>query len=298
MGIILNVGASPIWKQDGWHTLDHKLTQNTEFNIVGDADKIELPDGSCDVVFSSHVFEHIPHVKLPSVIAEINRVLKPGGIFRILVPDLARIARAYVESDEEFFRAAQREDEKIRTDLGLGGSFMNFIVSPGQDTALLNRELNTFIAGYAHVYSYDYRMMSTILQSIGFETRNAGFNDSVIEEMRTPLHVIGLQDHWQELNQDFYARNNLVHRLVDGKYEINFQLTGFDRNPLTSLIVEATKVSNTSAKQAHSLYNDSTQNYNKYAWSLLTDPAFSSKLESLDVSVSPVVEDQVASYRK
>ena len=56
MGIKLNVGASPIWKQDGWHTLDHKLTQNTEFNIVGDADKIELPDGSCDVVFSSHIY--------------------------------------------------------------------------------------------------------------------------------------------------------------------------------------------------------------------------------------------------
>ncbi len=298
MGIKLNVGASPIWKQDGWHTLDHKLTQNTEFNIVGDADKIELPDGSCDVVFSSHVFEHIPHVKLPSVIAEINRVLKPGGIFRILVPDLERIARAYVESDEEFFRAAQREDEKIRTDLGLGGSFMNFIVSPGQDTALLNRGLNTFIAGYAHVYSYDYQMMSTILQSIGFETRNAEFNDSVIEEMQTPLHVIGLQDHWQELNQEFYAKNNLVHRLVDGKYEINFQLTGFDRNPLTSLIVEASKVSIVSAKQAHSLYNDSTLNYNKYAWSLLTDSAFTSKLESLDVSVSPLVDDQVDNYRK
>jgi len=283
VGIKLNVGASPIWKQAGWHILDHKLTQNSEFGIAGDADKIELPDESCDVVFCSHVFEHIPHVKLPSVIAEINRVLKPGGVFRILTPDLARIARAYVESDEEFFRVAQSEDESLRTDLGLGGAFMNFIVSPGQDTVLLNRDLTTFIAGYAHLYSYDYQMLSTILQNLGFDTRKAEFNDSVLAEMQTPLHVIGLQDVWQDLNQDFYSKNNLVHRLVDGKYEINFKVTGFDRDPLTSLIVEASKAFVVSAEQANSLYNDSSLNYNKYAWSLLRDPTFTSRLESLNV---------------
>ena len=277
------MGASPIWKQGGWHVLDHKLDQNSEFGIAGDADKIDLPDESCDVVFCSHVFEHIPHVKLPLVIAEINRVLKPGGIFRILTPDLARVARAYVESDEEFFKAAKSEDESLRTDLGLGGAFMNFIVSPGQDTVLLNRDLTTFIAGYAHVYGYDYQMLSTILQKIGFETRKAEFNDSVIAEMQTPLHVIGLGDHWQDLNQDFYFQNNLVHRLVDGKYEINFKVAGFDRDPLTSLIVEATKVSVASAEQANLLFNQSELNYNKYAWSLLRDPTFKLKLESLNV---------------
>jgi hypothetical protein len=283
LGIKLNVGASPIWKQGGWHVLDHKLDQNSEFGIAGDADKIDLPDESCDVVFCSHVFEHIPHVKLPLVIAEINRVLKPGGIFRILTPDLARVARAYVESDEEFFKAAKSEDESLRTDLGLGGAFMNFIVSPGQDTVLLNRDLTTFIAGYAHVYGYDYQMLSTILQKIGFETRRAEFNDSVIAEMQTPLHVIGLGDHWQDLNQDFYFQNNLVHRLVDGKYEINFKVAGFDRDPLTSLIIEATKVSVASAEQANLLFNQSELNYNKYAWSLLRDPTFKLKLESLNV---------------
>lgn len=96
------------------------MTQNSEFLIDGDADKIGLPDDSCDVVFCSHELKHSPHVKPLLVISEINRVSKPGGISRILVADLARIARAYVESDEEFFKAAQTEDEKIRTDLGLG----------------------------------------------------------------------------------------------------------------------------------------------------------------------------------
>ena len=51
----------------GWHTLDHKLKENSDFQISGDASDINLPDDSCDVVFCSHVFEHIPHIKLPSV---------------------------------------------------------------------------------------------------------------------------------------------------------------------------------------------------------------------------------------
>ena len=285
MGIKLNVGASPIWEQPGWHTLDHKLSENTEFGIAGDASNIELPDQSCDIVFCSHVFEHIPHVKLPSIIAEMNRVLKTGGVLRVLTPDLAKIARAYVDGDEEFFKAALSEDESLRTDIGLGGTFMNFIVSPGQDSALLSRDLSTFIAGYAHLYSYDYKMLSTILQRLGFETRQAVFNDSVLDEMKTPLHVAGLKSEWQDLNQEFYARNDLVHRLVDGKYEINFKVSGFDRDPLTSLIVEARKSFEVSPEQANSLYNESQLNYNRYAWSLLRDPSFTSRLESMNVSV-------------
>jgi len=284
MGIRLNVGASPIWEQPGWHTLDHKLSGNTEFAIAGDASDIKLPDESCDVIFCSHVFEHIPHVKLPLVIAELNRVLKADGVLRILTPDLAKVARAYVDNDAEFFRRALSEDESLRTDLGLGGMFMNFIVSPGQDTALLSRDLGTFIAGYAHLYSYDYYMLSTMLNSLGFVSRQAKFNDSSEIDMRTPLHVVGLNPEWQDLNQDFYSRNQLVHRLVDGKYEINFKVSGFDRDPLTSLIVEAEKSFKVSGEQADAIYNKSESNYNRYAWSLLRDPSFTSKLSSMDVS--------------
>lgn len=39
---------------------------------------IPYPDGSFDVVFSSNVLEHIPHVE--AFQAEIHRVLKPGGL--------------------------------------------------------------------------------------------------------------------------------------------------------------------------------------------------------------------------
>ena len=284
MGIKLNLGASPIWSKEGWYTLDHKLTESTELAIAGDATNILLPDNSCDIVFCSHVFEHIPHTQLPMVLSEINRVLKPGGTLRLLTPDLAVIAKAYVEKDGEFFRQAKEEDESLRVDLGFGGMLMNFIVSPGQDTALLDRNLKEFIAGYAHLYSYDYDMLAIMLDKLGYLPKRMAFCDSEIVEMRDPLHVIGLENRWQNFNHDFYQKNGLIHKLVDGKYEINFKVTGFDRDPLTSLIIEAKKINYVNAALADQIFNKTTNNYNRYSWSLLRSSEFVSRLDELNLS--------------
>ncbi len=272
--IKLNIGASPIWSEKGWHILDHKLNKNSEFKIAGEASEIKLKSRSCSVVFCSHVFEHIPHFNLPRVVAEINRVLSLGGIFRILTPDLEKVCKAYVKKDIEWFKKAKSEDENLRTDLGLGGMLMNFIVSPGQDTALIDRNLKKFIAGYAHLYSYDYNMLSTILKKAGFSCRKAKFNDSKIKEMQTPLHVKGYNPTWSNLNKLFYKKNKLVHKLVKGKYIINFDLNGFDRDPETSLIIEAKKVKNVSAQKVENFFNKSKKNYNIYSKSLLADKKF------------------------
>lgn len=283
MPIKLNLGASTIWEKSSWHTLDHKLKQSTKTAIAGNATNIKLPDESCEVVFCSHVFEHIPHTQLPEVLSEINRILEPGGVLRILTPDLKVIAKAYVNQDERYFEKLRAEDESIRTDLGLGGMFMNFIVSPGQDTALLDRELNVFVAGYAHVYSYDFQMLSTILSRLGFFPKQSKFCESNIQELTEPLHVIGLEPIWQNFNQDFYTRNSLVHKLVDGKYEINFKVTGFDRDPYTSLIIEATKQTFVNKNDANEIFNNSLDNYNRYSQSLLSSPEFVNRLNELKI---------------
>lgn len=43
-----------------------------------------LPDNCVDELFSRHVLEHIENLEL--LIKEIHRVLKPGGIHRVIVP--------------------------------------------------------------------------------------------------------------------------------------------------------------------------------------------------------------------
>ena len=275
----LNLGASPIWNKRGWYILDHKIKKNKNFFISGNAENMNLKKNTCNVVFCSHVFEHIPHLKLPMVIAEINRVMKKNSILRILTPDLEKICNAYVKKDKKFFKLAKSEDESLRTDLGLGGTLMSFIVTAGQDTVLVNRNLNEFISGYAHLYSYDYKMLSTILTKLGFKVRKAKFNDSEIKEIREPLHVEGMEPVWTDLNQKFYKKNKLTHKLVNGRYKINFSVTGFDRDPLTSLIIEAKKIKNTSKLKADKIFNQSIKNYNRYGNSLLSYKDFVKQLK-------------------
>src|ERR1700684_1488783 len=49
-----------------------------------------------DAVYHSHTLEHIDRADVPSFMAEVMRVLKPGGIHRIVVPDLESSVRAYL----------------------------------------------------------------------------------------------------------------------------------------------------------------------------------------------------------
>ena len=274
--IKLNVGAGSIWSMEGWHTLDHKLRKNADNCLQGDASNIPLDPKTCSTVFTSHMFEHIPHVKLEEILLEFNRVLENNGILRILTPDLKKIAKAYIEEDEEFFKEARLEDESIRGDLGFGGMFMNFIVSPGQDTALFNRNLDQFIAGYAHLYSYDFNMLKILLERTGFhQVKEMPFCESEEEDYTIPLHVQGMEAKWKNFNQQFYEDNNLIHYYdeVEGRYRINFKVTGFDRDPLTSLIIEAKKKEDIKKEDYEGL-NKSPLNYNNYAWSLMKDSQF------------------------
>ena len=149
--------------------LTTKLKKRTEFKIPGDLNRIKIKKEACDLVFISHTLEHIPHLQIQNVLTEINRIMKKDSTIRILVPNLEVIAKAYVKKDKKFFKKAIDEDHSIRTDLGIGGMLVNFIVSTGQDTALLNRNLNKFIGGYAHLYAYDFEMLKILLSKTGFK---------------------------------------------------------------------------------------------------------------------------------
>jgi len=59
---------------------------------------IPYPDRTFDVVYHSHLLEHIDREGAPGFLAECFRVLKPGGVIRIVVPDLEQLARTYVSA--------------------------------------------------------------------------------------------------------------------------------------------------------------------------------------------------------
>ncbi len=68
-------------------------------NIVAHDISRGLPfaTGSVDVVYHSHMLEHLDRSLVPAFLAEVYRVLKPDGVHRIVVPDLEQLARLYLE---------------------------------------------------------------------------------------------------------------------------------------------------------------------------------------------------------
>lgn len=60
--------------------------------------RLPFADASFEVVYHSHVLEHLTKEQGKAFVEECYRVLKPGGILRVVVPDLETIARLYLEN--------------------------------------------------------------------------------------------------------------------------------------------------------------------------------------------------------
>lgn len=50
---------------------------------------------SVDLIYMCHVLEHVHRTEIDGVLAEFRRVLKPGGVLRISVPDFDRLVAMY-----------------------------------------------------------------------------------------------------------------------------------------------------------------------------------------------------------
>jgi len=57
---------------------------------------LPFEDGTVSCVYSSHTFEHFTYEQSVSVARECFRVLKLGGVLRVVVPDLGKIVRDYL----------------------------------------------------------------------------------------------------------------------------------------------------------------------------------------------------------
>jgi predicted SAM-dependent methyltransferase len=64
---------------------------------------LPFPDSSVDVVFASHLLEHMNEREVRRVLGESYRVLRPGGAVRFITPHLGKAIKAYLEGDLSFF---------------------------------------------------------------------------------------------------------------------------------------------------------------------------------------------------
>lgn len=112
------------------------------------------PDASAGAIYSSHTLEHLDREEGERFLRECARVLAPGGVLRIVVPDLAALVDAYEKGE---FPATEFVD---RLGVGLGHP---------EDGRLKRRLAPLF--RFPHRCMYDAESLLRILRDAGLDAR-------------------------------------------------------------------------------------------------------------------------------
>lgn len=162
---------------EGWRSFDASPTLWIERRIplvpkrwprgveFGDAVKgLPLPDRSCAAVYCSHVLEHLALDQFRAALRSTHRLLIPGGVFRLVMPDFQACIDEYHADTSELkgFHFLQYS--------GLG-----FDARPRSV-----RELVAACWGYRrHLWVWDFGGAKAELEAAGFrDIRRARYGDS------------------------------------------------------------------------------------------------------------------------
>ena len=128
--------------------------------------RLPFDDGSADAIFTSHTLEHFPRWQAESVVREAYRVLRPGGVMRVTVPDLEVICRRFLltkGASPDALTPEQREPMSARD--------FNMVFYPRDHVQKGSRldSVDFRLAGIApHMYIFDTSDMTELLRSAGF----------------------------------------------------------------------------------------------------------------------------------
>lgn len=117
----------------------------------GDAAKgLPIQSDSVDVLYSSHMLEHLDRNEADRFLKEVFRVLRPGGIIRIAVPDIKKQVAQYNESgDADAFIEATH-------------------LCVPRPRSLVQRLRLLLVGTRHHQWMYDGNSLSRLLQKHGF----------------------------------------------------------------------------------------------------------------------------------
>ncbi len=133
--------------------------------LYGDVIKgLPVAPGSAQRVYCSHVLEHLALEDCRTTLRNVFGYLKPGGVFRFVVPDLEFYARQYVASNEPNAAQVFMAETYLGETVGARGL----------------RSLPRAIFGRSqHLWMWDYKSFVPELAAAGFGAiRRASFGDS------------------------------------------------------------------------------------------------------------------------
>jgi predicted SAM-dependent methyltransferase len=86
----------------GWVNSDARRGPGVDL-VCDIRDGLPVPDASFDYAVSIHALQDLPYFDVVPALRELRRVLAPGGVLRLALPDLDRAIQAYVRGDRDYF---------------------------------------------------------------------------------------------------------------------------------------------------------------------------------------------------
>lgn len=122
--------------------IHNDIVPHDHIDCIGYAHSLPIASNSLDLVYASHVLEYYDWEAAKSIVLpEWKRILKPGGILRIAVPDFETLVELYIN-----------KDEKLKDIIGPLFGRMR-----GEDGLIY------------HKTTYDYNTLTNILKEVGFK---------------------------------------------------------------------------------------------------------------------------------
>lgn len=125
------------------------------------------PDASADAIYSSHTFEHLTREEGSHFMREAHRVLKPGAVLRLVVPDLLHIVTQYRTGG----LTADRFIEALGVLPDLAPSGWRAKLAP--------------LIGFPHKCMYDEASLLRVFDAHGFDAIPRATHESVIDDIET-----------------------------------------------------------------------------------------------------------------
>lgn len=159
---------------EGWRVFTEKeqdITQKLQFN-----------DASVDVIFTEHVIEHVSMVEGIFFAQEAYRVLKVGGIFRVVAPMIDKmvtfqnddLGKKYAQGQLRPF--CQVEDNALKA-LGL----------PGVEVDPLAFLFDSLVRKHGHKFLWTTTLLAEVLKKIGFRAVNKTVPGSSMFDLTTAI---------------------------------------------------------------------------------------------------------------
>jgi SAM-dependent methyltransferase len=180
-----NVIGLSITPEEQWHNKYH-----ISHNVIN---PIPLKNNTVDIVQSEDVMEHIEYHLLKDSINEIYRILKPGGLFRLSLPDY--------NCDILYNRSEKDTNRNIIFDKGGGGTYdiiNKKVINGGHvwfptfnsvESLLNTTEFSNDKIYYLHYYNNNIPITKTIDYKKGYVSRTPD-NDNRVKNPYRPMSIV------------------------------------------------------------------------------------------------------------